>query len=153
MAEYEACILGLRIALDIDIHELLVIGDFDLLIHQVQGEWATKNAKILSYVNLAQRLCKKFKKIDFKYTPMAQNEFTDALATIASMIQHPESSYVDPPKISLREEHAYCSHVEAEPDGKPWYAYIKKYLGKGEYSRILQAIRRKPSGEWPMDSF
>ncbi|XP_059277802.1 uncharacterized protein LOC132031981 [Lycium ferocissimum] len=55
MEEYEACILGLRMALDMDISLLLVIEDFDLLIHQVQGEWATKNAKILPYVNLAHR--------------------------------------------------------------------------------------------------
>ncbi|XP_075110576.1 uncharacterized protein LOC142181559 [Nicotiana tabacum] len=36
MAEYEACILGLRMAVDINIQELLVIGDSYLLIHQVQ---------------------------------------------------------------------------------------------------------------------
>ncbi|XP_059310130.1 uncharacterized protein LOC132061305 [Lycium ferocissimum] len=120
-------------ALDMDIHELLVIGDLDLLIHQVHGEWAAKNAKILPSVNLAQRLCKKFKKIKFKHTPRAQNEFDDALAIIASMIQHPESSHIDLLEISLREEHAYCSHVEAEPDGKPCYTDIKMYLEKEEY--------------------
>ncbi|XP_070033001.1 uncharacterized protein [Nicotiana tomentosiformis] len=32
MAEYEACILGLRLAIDMSVQELLVIGDFDLLI-------------------------------------------------------------------------------------------------------------------------
>ncbi|XP_047257531.1 uncharacterized protein LOC124889608 [Capsicum annuum] len=34
MAEYETCILELRMAVDMDIKELLVIGDSDLLIHQ-----------------------------------------------------------------------------------------------------------------------
>ncbi|XP_059301786.1 uncharacterized protein LOC132053689 [Lycium ferocissimum] len=34
MAEYEACVLDLRMALDINILELLVIGDSDLLINQ-----------------------------------------------------------------------------------------------------------------------
>lgn len=38
MVEYEACILGLRMAIDMDVQELLVIGDPDLLIHQVQRE-------------------------------------------------------------------------------------------------------------------
>ena len=50
MAEYEACILGLRMAIDMNFYELLVIGDSDLLIHQVQGEWAVKNPKIIPYV-------------------------------------------------------------------------------------------------------
>ncbi|XP_070013454.1 uncharacterized protein [Nicotiana sylvestris] len=31
-AEYEACIVGLKIAIDLDMHELLVMGDSDLLI-------------------------------------------------------------------------------------------------------------------------
>ncbi|XP_070040706.1 uncharacterized protein [Nicotiana tomentosiformis] len=35
MAEYEACILGLNLAVDMNIQELLVIGDSDLLVHQV----------------------------------------------------------------------------------------------------------------------
>ncbi|XP_059292151.1 uncharacterized protein LOC132045582 [Lycium ferocissimum] len=138
-------------ALDMDTNELLVIGYFDLLIHQVHGEWATKNKKILLYVNLAQRLCKKFRKIEFQHTPRAQNEFADALATIASMIQHPESSHIDPLRISLKEEHAHCFHVEAEPYGKPWYNDIKMYLEKWEYLEGItngekKNIRRMANG-------
>ncbi|XP_059310154.1 uncharacterized protein LOC132061334 [Lycium ferocissimum] len=145
MAEYVACILGLRMALDMDSNDLLVIGDSDLLIHQVQGEWATKNDKILPYVNLAQRLCKRFKKVEFRHTPRAQNEFSDALATIASIIQHPKSSRIDPLEITLREEHANCSHVEAEPDDKPRYNDIKLYLKKWEYPEVIPAEVEIPS--------
>ncbi|XP_015160510.1 uncharacterized protein [Solanum tuberosum] len=52
MDKYEACILGIRMALDMNVQELLIIGDSNLLIHQVQGEWAVKNPKILPYVQL-----------------------------------------------------------------------------------------------------
>ncbi|XP_075086310.1 uncharacterized protein LOC142169021 [Nicotiana tabacum] len=41
MAEYEACIMGLEMALDLDVHELFVMGDSNLLIQQAQGEWQT----------------------------------------------------------------------------------------------------------------
>ncbi|XP_070004257.1 uncharacterized protein [Nicotiana sylvestris] len=34
MAEYEACILGLKMSIDMNVQELLVIGDSDLLKHQ-----------------------------------------------------------------------------------------------------------------------
>ncbi|XP_070010472.1 uncharacterized protein [Nicotiana sylvestris] len=34
MAEYEACILWLNMAIDMNIQDLLVIGDLDLLVHQ-----------------------------------------------------------------------------------------------------------------------
>ncbi|XP_070056942.1 uncharacterized protein [Nicotiana tomentosiformis] len=67
MAEYEACILGIRMAFDMNIKELLIIGDFDLLIHQVQGEWSTKNVKILPYLHYVKELCKKFTKIEFRF--------------------------------------------------------------------------------------
>ena len=42
MAEYEACILGLRRAIDLDVQKMLIIGDSDLLIHQVRGDWQRK---------------------------------------------------------------------------------------------------------------
>ncbi|XP_047270413.1 uncharacterized protein LOC124899550 [Capsicum annuum] len=42
MVEYEACILGLRLARDMNVRELLVIGDSDLLVHQVRDEWVVK---------------------------------------------------------------------------------------------------------------
>ncbi|XP_060170765.1 uncharacterized protein LOC132601713 [Lycium barbarum] len=148
MAEYETYILGLRMALDMDIDELLVIGDSDLLIHQVQGKWDTKNEKILTYVNLAQRLCKKFRKIEFRHTPRAQNEFANTLATITSMIQHPESSHIDPLKISLKEEHAHYFHVEAEPDGKPWYNDILREMGIPRRSHKWTKEDHQKNGKW-----
>ncbi|XP_070049378.1 uncharacterized protein [Nicotiana tomentosiformis] len=78
MAEYEACILGLRLAIDMNTQELLVIGDSDLLVHQVLGEWATKNTKILPYLHCVQELIKRFTKIELKHVPRIQNEFADA---------------------------------------------------------------------------
>nr|XP_016476384.1 PREDICTED: uncharacterized protein LOC107797973 [Nicotiana tabacum] len=61
-------------AVDMNIKELLVTGDFDLLLHQVQGEWSTKNVKILPYLHFVKELCKKFTKTEFKHVPKIQNE-------------------------------------------------------------------------------
>ncbi|XP_015159834.1 uncharacterized protein [Solanum tuberosum] len=101
MAEYEACILGLKMAIDMNVHELLVIGDSDLLIHHVQGHWVVKNPKITMYMQYIQKLCKRFCKIEFRHTPRTHNELADALATIASMIKHPDTSYIDPLDIEI----------------------------------------------------
>ncbi|XP_070050645.1 uncharacterized protein [Nicotiana tomentosiformis] len=65
IVEYEACILGIRMAIDMNVKELLIIGDSDLWIHQLQGEWSTKNFKILLYLHYVKELCKKFTKIEF----------------------------------------------------------------------------------------
>ncbi|XP_070034549.1 uncharacterized protein [Nicotiana tomentosiformis] len=129
MDEYEACILGIRMVVDMNVKKLLVIGDSDLLIHQVQGEWSTKNVKILLVVYLH---CVKFTKIEFKYVPRIQNEFADALATLSSMIQHPDKNYIDE---EMRDQNAYCFHVDEELDGKPCYHDIRKFLATREYPK------------------
>ncbi|XP_070002478.1 uncharacterized protein [Nicotiana sylvestris] len=111
MAEYEACILGLNMAVDMNIHEPLVIGDSDLLVHQVQGEWVTYNSKILPYLHHIQELRKRFTKIEFQHVPRIQNEFADALATLSSMIQHPYKNYIDPILVRIHNQSAYYAHV------------------------------------------
>ncbi|KAK4711169.1 hypothetical protein R3W88_005682 [Solanum pinnatisectum] len=125
MAEYEACILGLKMAIDMNVHELLYI----------------------------QKLCKRFRRIEFRHTPRIQNELADALATIASMIKHPDTSYIDPLDIEVKEQPVHCSHVEAEPDGLPWYFDIKKYLETGAYPENAtfnqkKSIRLKLQSFW-----
>ncbi|XP_027772353.1 uncharacterized protein LOC114076852 [Solanum pennellii] len=126
-----------------NIQELLIIGDSDLLIHQVRGEWAVKIPKILPYVQLVRRLCKRFKKTEFRHTPRIQNEFADALATISSMIQHPEKSYIDPLEIGLKEQPAHCLHVEKESDGNRWYIDVKRYLEAGKYPEKSKGSQKK----------
>ncbi|XP_070009783.1 uncharacterized protein [Nicotiana sylvestris] len=116
-----------------NIQALLVIGDSDLLVHQVQGEWAMKNTKILPYLYHVQELIKRFMKIEFKHVLRIQNEFADTLATLSSMIQHPDKNFIDPIPIKIHSQPAYCAHFEEEIDGNPWFHGIKEYLAKGEY--------------------
>ncbi|XP_070007745.1 uncharacterized protein [Nicotiana sylvestris] len=97
----------------------------------VQGEWATKNSTILPYLHYVHELRKRFKKIEFRHIPRIQNEFADALATLSSMIQHPDKNYIDPIPVRTHDQPAYCAHVEEKTDGKPWFHDIKEYLLKG----------------------
>ncbi|XP_070036448.1 uncharacterized protein [Nicotiana tomentosiformis] len=112
MAGYEACILGLKLAVDMNVQELLVIRDFDILVHQVLGEWATKNKNILPYLHCVQELIKRFTNIEFKHIPRIQNDFADALATLSSMIQHPYKNFIDHIPIEIHKQPAYYAHVE-----------------------------------------
>ncbi|XP_070031563.1 uncharacterized protein [Nicotiana tomentosiformis] len=126
MAENEACIFGLGLSIDMNVQELLVIGDLDLLVHQALGEWAMKNTKILPYLHCVQELTKRFTNIEFKHVPRIQNEFADALATLSSMIQHPDKNFIDPIPIGIHKQPSYCAYVEEETDGNPWFHDIKK---------------------------
>ncbi|XP_070041780.1 uncharacterized protein [Nicotiana tomentosiformis] len=130
MAKYEA---KFRLAIDMNVQELLVIRDFDLLVHHVLGEWATKNTKILPNLHCVQELIKRFTRIEYKYVSRIQNEFADALATLSSMIQYPGKNFINPIPIGIHKQPAYCAHVEEEFNENPWFHDIKEYFGKGEY--------------------
>ncbi|XP_070020694.1 uncharacterized protein [Nicotiana sylvestris] len=65
MVEYKAYILGLRLAMDMRVQELL-------------------------------DLCQRIRSVEFRHIPMIHNEVADALATLASMLHHPDKAYIDP---------------------------------------------------------
>ncbi|XP_015057590.1 uncharacterized protein LOC107003834 [Solanum pennellii] len=67
-----------------------------------------------------------------RHIPRMHNEIADALATLSSMLQHPDDAHIDPLYIQIRDQHAYCNMIEEEFDGKPWFHDIKTYLQSGE---------------------
>nr|XP_016450589.1 PREDICTED: uncharacterized protein LOC107775378 [Nicotiana tabacum] len=88
-----------------------------------------------SILALRKGVCKKLTKIEFKHVPRIKKEFANALATLSSMIQHPDKNYIDPIEIEVRDRHVYCFHVDEEPDGKTWYHDIKRFLKVREYPK------------------
>ena len=90
-----------------------------------------------------QKLCKRFRKIEFKHNPRTKNELADDVSTIASMIKHSDTEYIGPLDIELKEHPVYCSHVEAEPDGSPWYFDIKQYLETEIYPEDVTSKQKK----------
>ncbi|XP_070008192.1 uncharacterized protein [Nicotiana sylvestris] len=132
-AEYEACILDMNMAIDQDVEELLIMGDSDPIIRQAQGEWKTRDVKLIPYRQHVEDLGKKFKSIEFRYIPRCHNELVDALATLASMLPYPGNAHIDPLEIQIKERHGYCNTVEVEPNIQPWYHDIKRFLKTKEY--------------------
>ena len=39
VTEYKVCIVGLQVALEFDLYNLSVVGDFLLIISQIEGKW------------------------------------------------------------------------------------------------------------------
>ncbi|XP_070013410.1 uncharacterized protein [Nicotiana sylvestris] len=124
--EYEACIMGMNMAVDLDVKELLIMGDSDLIIRQAQGEWETRDIKLIPYRQHVEDLSKRFKSFEFKYIPRFHNELADALATLALMLSCRGNVHIDPLEIQIRERHGYCNAIEIEPDVQPWYHDIKR---------------------------
>ncbi|XP_059650767.1 uncharacterized protein LOC132296598 [Cornus florida] len=86
MAEYEAYIIGLQAALDMDIKKLIVFGDSKLIINQITGEWQVKDSKLIPYNWYLIGLCRQFKNIEIHHISRILNHFADVLATLSSII-------------------------------------------------------------------
>ena len=85
IAEYEACANGLQVAIDMGVRQLRVFGDSALIIYQVNGEWQTKDAKLVPYQKYLTQLIAKFEEVTFSHMSREKNQFADALATLAAM--------------------------------------------------------------------
>ncbi|XP_070020811.1 uncharacterized protein [Nicotiana sylvestris] len=127
------------------------MGDSDLIIRQAQGEWETRDVKLIPYKKYVEDHSKRFKSIESRYIPHCHNELVDALATLASMLPYPGNAHIDPLEIQIRERHGYCNMVEVEPNIHPWYHDIKRFLKTKEYLEQASGdqkgtIRRHTSG-------
>ena len=69
MAEYEACILGLKAAIDLRIKHFNVFGDSALVISQVKGDWDNKHPNLIPYKELVLSLIPYFEEITFEHFP------------------------------------------------------------------------------------
>ncbi|RVW50215.1 Transposon Tf2-8 polyprotein [Vitis vinifera] len=83
IVEYEACILGLETAFELEIRQMEVFGDFNMVLRQIQGKWKTKDMKLRPYHAYLELLVRRFDDLRYTHLPRAQNQFADALATLA----------------------------------------------------------------------
>ncbi|RDY10115.1 rnhA, partial [Mucuna pruriens] len=131
MAEYEACIMGLLMALEHQAKRLKVYGDSTLL----HREWGTRDVKLIPYHDHAKEIMGAFDAISFHHVPCEENQMADALATLSATVQVNEGQEIT---IHVRQQSrvAYCQYLgqdTSETDPEPWYFDIKRYLEKGEY--------------------
>ena len=84
MAEYEALLSGLRIAIELGVKRLDVRGDSQLVIDQVMKESSCHDPKMEAYCNAVHRLEDKFDGLELNHVPRKHNEDTDELAKIVS---------------------------------------------------------------------
>jgi len=85
-AEYEAYLTGLTIALSIGVKHMRVLGDSNLVVSQVKGDFALREQSLAAYRTWAQRLEQEFLTFSVEYTQRSENRFADALATLGSQV-------------------------------------------------------------------
>lgn len=83
VAEYMGLILGLRRAKAMGIKELEVLSDSELLVKQLQGEYAVKAEHLLPLHQEAQTLLKAFPWFQLRHIPREENAQADAMSNRA----------------------------------------------------------------------
>jgi probable phosphoglycerate mutase len=84
VAEYEALINDLRIAIKLGIRRQDIRGDSQLVIDQVMKESSSRSAKMAAYYQEVHQLEDKFDGLKLNHIPRRLNDVADALAKAAS---------------------------------------------------------------------
>ena len=82
VAEYEALVNGLRIAIELGIRCLDIWGDSQLVVNQVMKESSCPDAKMAAYCQEVRWLEDKFDGLELNHILRRLNEVVDALAKV-----------------------------------------------------------------------
>jgi len=117
VAEYEALVLGFRVAKDMRIEELSVFGDVELIVHQVKNLYQTKHPKLRTYINKVWDLADSFfLAFNISFVPREGNIMADSLVFSTSNFR-----VFFPPKLKYDVEVKYRPSI---PDNvKHWKVF------------------------------
>jgi ribonuclease HI len=117
MAEYEALLCGLKIAIEIGIKRLDVRGDSQLVIDQVMKNASWHDDKMEAYCKAVRALEDKFYGIELNHVPRRYNEEADELAKITSgQITVPPNVFArDQPSVTLEPHTSNCTEPSEAP--------------------------------------
>ena len=137
-AEYTALVEGLSYLSEIYKGRVLVRGDSQLVVRQMNGIYSVRSPRIYPLYKKAMELKSSFPSIEFEWIPREMNEQADRLSKAAYyeyLMKHPDvvekfSSYFATPKqISLLKKLGYK---------------VSRFTSKREASKILsEALRQK----------
>jgi ribonuclease HI len=83
VAEYEALIAGLKLALDHGVTELEINVDSELVVSQLEGRWKIKNERLRGLAVTARALLGGFEVSSIRHVRRSQNTHADRLANRA----------------------------------------------------------------------
>jgi ribonuclease HI len=129
IAEYEALLLGLNAAKEMEIKRLHVFGDADLIIHQVNKSFQAKHVRLKAYRDKVLRAIHTFTDFKISYVPRAMNELVDSLVVLACAFIPPL-----PPKLN------YEIQVKYRPSLPNSVKFWKVFEDDVELTRFLAVI-------------
>jgi ribonuclease HI len=112
VAEYEALVNGLRIAIELGVRRLDARGDSQLVIDQVMKNSHCRDRKMEAYCDKVRRLEDKFYGLELNHIAQRYNETADELAKIAS------GQTTVPPDVFFRDIHQPSVKIDDTPESE-----------------------------------
>ncbi|GKV01720.1 hypothetical protein SLEP1_g14261 [Rubroshorea leprosula] len=131
MAEYEALLLGLQLALELKISAIQVYSDSQLVVNQINLIYKVVDLVMVKYVALVAELKCKFQKFYLNKIPRTENEQADSLSKFAS------DSYLSSRSVFMEvlDEPSFLKprmmEISTDPDMPSWTNSIISFLRDG----------------------
>ncbi|KAB2615234.1 hypothetical protein D8674_021822 [Pyrus ussuriensis x Pyrus communis] len=160
VAEYQALIIGLQMAINMEITALEVYGDSKLIINQLLTEYEVRKDDLVPYFRLATQLLRKFEAVTLEHVPRKENQMADALANLASSMTLGKDEVADVPVcqrwvIPLVNEMSLddTNVISVLPvDAEEWRQPLIDYL---EHGKLPDDLRHRSEilASWPFDAW
>ncbi|KAM0966707.1 hypothetical protein ACFX2C_022429 [Malus domestica] len=134
VAEYQTLIIGLQMAINMEIPALEIYGDSKLIINQLLTEYEVRKDDLVPYFRLATQLLQRFEAVTLEHVPRKENQMADVLANLASSMTLEEDEATNP-LINYLEHEILPDDLKhrSEARKKPiklWKKHTQEYVGR-----------------------
>ncbi|XP_050944011.1 uncharacterized protein LOC127150355 [Cucumis melo] len=126
VAEYQALIIGLQMALEIRVSFIEIYGNSKLIINQLLLQYDVKHEDLKPYFTYARQLMERFDSVMLEHVPRTENKRAEALANLATALMMPDNialniplcqQWIMPPLFpECQEANVTTSHLINEED-------------------------------------
>ena len=156
VAEYQALIINLQMAIEMKITSLEICEDSKLVINQLLALYEVKSDDLVLYFHYATQLMKKFERISLVHIPRKENQMAYALANLAASLTLLKDEtihvplchkWVLPPSPILRQQEVNATSVftiDSEDWRQPLIDYLEQRKLPDELKHRTEIRRRAP---------
>ncbi|KAL0452032.1 UNVERIFIED_CONTAM: hypothetical protein Slati_1181300 [Sesamum latifolium] len=127
-AEYEALVIGLRMAHETGAKHLLAYSDSQLVVKQVEGTYEAKEESMIQYLQQIADLKTKFHHFQIIQIPREENAKADSLSKLASSLEDCRTRHIT---IHYLPEARTPLAVQPITTGEDWRTPIIKWIEEG----------------------
>ncbi|KAL0373706.1 UNVERIFIED_CONTAM: Ribonuclease HI [Sesamum radiatum] len=138
-AEYEALVIGMRMAHEMGVRHLLAYSDSQLVVKQVEGTYEAKEESMIQYLQQIADLKTKFHHFRIIQIPREENAKADSFSKLASSLEDCRTRRIT---IQYLPEARTPLAVQPIVTGEDWRTPIIKWIEE----RLLPKNRWRPPG-------